>query len=169
MAFGAVWQTPRHDRTGPKSDLHRCLQVAREALLWKLDGLSEYDIRRPLTPTGTNLLGLVKHLAGVEFWYFGDAFGRPPSGPRPWSEEDASNNADMWAAAGESRDQIDGMYQRAWVHSDETIRARRLRVRWVTPLGLFTASIWKRSSSASSPSHSRSPRPSTIGTTTMCA
>ena len=46
---------------------------------------------------------------------------------------------------------------------------RRLRVRWVTPLGLFTASIWKRSSSASSPSHSRSPRPSTIGTTTMCA
>jgi Protein of unknown function (DUF664) len=51
----------------PKSDLHRYLQAAREALLWKLDGLSEYDIRRPLTPTGTNLLGLVKHLAGVEF------------------------------------------------------------------------------------------------------
>ena len=46
---------------------------------------------------------------------------------------------------------------------------RRLRVTWVTPLGLFTASIWKRSSSASSPSQSRSPRPSTIGTTTMCA
>ena len=62
------------------------------------------------TPTGTNLLGLVKHLAGVEFWYFGDAFGRPPSNPRPWSEEDVRNNADMWATAGESRDQIDGMY-----------------------------------------------------------
>jgi hypothetical protein len=59
-----------------KADLHRYLQAAREALLWKLDGLAEYDIRRPLTPTGTNLLGLVKHLAGVELWYFGDAFGR---------------------------------------------------------------------------------------------
>ena len=46
---------------------------------------------------------------------------------------------------------------------------RRLRVTWVTPLGLFTASIWNRSSSPSSPSQSRSPRPSTIGTTTMCA
>lgn len=110
----------------PKSDLHRCLQVAREALLWKLDGLSEYDIRRPLTPTGTNLLGLVKHLAGVELWYFGDAFGRPPSGQRPWSEEDARNNADMWATADEPRDQIVGMYRRAWAHSDETIQTLAL-------------------------------------------
>jgi len=45
---------------GPKADLHRYLQVAREALLWKLDGLGEYDVRRPMVATGTNLLGLVK-------------------------------------------------------------------------------------------------------------
>ena len=32
-------------------------------MLHKLDGLSEFDLRRPMTPTGTNLLGLVKHLA----------------------------------------------------------------------------------------------------------
>ncbi len=107
---------------GPKADLHRYLQAARDALLWKLDGLSEYDVRRPLTPTGTNLLGLVKHLAGVELWYFGDAFGRPPSGPRPWSEDDARNNADMWATADQSRDQIVGMYRQAWAHADETIQ-----------------------------------------------
>ncbi len=50
----------------PKADLHHYLQAGREALLWKLDGLSEYDIRRPLTPTGTNLLGLVKHVASME-------------------------------------------------------------------------------------------------------
>ena len=111
---------------GPKADLHRYLQAAREALLWKLAGLSEYDIRRPVTPTGTNLLGLVKHLAGVELWYFGDAFGRPPSGPRPWSEDDARNNADMWATADESREQIVGVYRQAWAHSDETIQARDL-------------------------------------------
>jgi hypothetical protein len=113
-------------RAGPKADLHRYLQAAREALLWKLDGLSEYDIRRPLTPTGTNLLGLVKHLAGVELWYFADAFGRPPSGPRPWSEDDARNNADMWATADESREQIVGMYRQAWAHANETIQARDL-------------------------------------------
>jgi hypothetical protein len=29
----------------PKADLHRYLQAARGALLWKLDGLSEYDVR----------------------------------------------------------------------------------------------------------------------------
>lgn len=61
----------------PKADLQRYLQSARDALLWKLEGLSEYDVRRPLTPTGTNLLGLVKHAAGVELGYFGDTFGRP--------------------------------------------------------------------------------------------
>jgi uncharacterized damage-inducible protein DinB len=104
----------------PKADLHRYLQAAREALLWKLDGLAEYDIRRPLTATGTNLLGLVKHLAGVELWYFGDAFGRPP-GERPWSADDARNNADLWATADESRDLIAGMYRRAWAHADQTI------------------------------------------------
>jgi uncharacterized damage-inducible protein DinB len=106
----------------PKADLRRYLQAAREALLWKLDGLAEYDIRRPLTPTGTNLLGLVKHLAGVELWYFGDAFGRPPR-ERPWSADEARDNADFWATADESRDQIAGMYRRAWAHADQTIEA----------------------------------------------
>ncbi len=61
----------------PKADLQRYLQSARDALVWKLEGLSEYDVRRPLTPTGTNILGLVKHAAGVELGYFGDTFGRP--------------------------------------------------------------------------------------------
>jgi hypothetical protein len=64
----------------PKADLLGYLQGARETLLWKLDGLGEYDIRRPLTPTGTNLLGLVKHQTGGEFIYFGDIFGRTRPG-----------------------------------------------------------------------------------------
>jgi uncharacterized damage-inducible protein DinB len=117
-----MWQTPRMTGADAKADLHRYLQDAREALLWKLEGLAEYDIRRPMTPTGTNLLGLVKHLAGVELWYFGDAFGRPP-GQRPWSPDDARNNADLWARADESRDEITGMYRRAWAHADQTIEA----------------------------------------------
>ncbi|HJZ04073.1 MAG TPA: DUF664 domain-containing protein, partial [Streptosporangiaceae bacterium] len=77
----------------PKADLRRYLQVAREAMLWKLDGLSEYDVRRPMVPTGTNLLGLVKHLASVEFGYFGETFGRPFSERLPWLEEGAEPNA----------------------------------------------------------------------------
>ncbi|GAB2476541.1 DinB family protein [Streptosporangium sandarakinum] len=118
----------------PKSDLHRYLKVAREALLWKLDGLSEYDIRRPMTPTGTNLLGLVKHVAGTEAGYFGDVFGRPFPEPLPWMEDDAEANADMWATAEESRDEIVALYRRVWAHSDATIEALELdaagRVPW---------------------------------------
>ena len=105
----------------PKEDLHGYLRTVREALLWKLDGLSEYDVRRPMTPTGTNLLGLVKHVASVEVGYFGEVFGRPFPEPLPWFEDGAEANADMWATADESREQIVGLYRRAWAHSDVTI------------------------------------------------
>jgi len=121
VAVGTGWQIAGMTKSDPKADLHRYLQAAREALVWKLDGLSEYDIRRPVTPTGTNLLGLIKHLTGVELGYFGDTFGRPPAEPLPWSEDEP--NSDMWATADESREQIVGLYRRAWAHSDATIEA----------------------------------------------
>ncbi|BFU46174.1 DinB family protein [Krasilnikovia sp. MM14-A1004] len=118
----------------PKADLHQYLQAARDALLWKLDGLSEYDVRRPVVPTGTNLLGLVKHLAGVEAGYFGETFGRPFAQPLPWMAVDAEPNADMWATAGESRAEITDLYRRVWAHADATIDALALdaigRVPW---------------------------------------
>ena len=74
--FGA-WQGVGMALPDPKDTLIEYLQTGRDAMVWKLDGLSEYDVRRPMTPTGTNLLGLVKHLASVELGYFGDTFGRP--------------------------------------------------------------------------------------------
>ncbi|MEU3027611.1 DinB family protein [Streptomyces incarnatus] len=109
-----------------KADLRRYLQSARDALLWKLDGLSEYDARRPLTPTGTNLLGLVKHVATMELGYLGDVFGRPSGEPLPWLAEDAEPNADMWATADESRRFVVELYHRAWAHADATIEALAL-------------------------------------------
>jgi len=123
--------------TDPKATLQRYLRTAREAVLWKLDGLGEYDIRRPMTPTGTNLLGLVKHLASVEFGYFGETFGRPSGEELPWVEDGAEPNADMWATAGESREQIVELYHRAWAHADATIDALDLdavgHVSWWPP------------------------------------
>lgn len=102
-----------------KENLHGRLRRDREALLWKLDGLSEYDARRPLTATGTNLLGLVKHVATVEARYFGEIFDRPS--PEPLSRWQDSDGSDQWAAEGETRDQIVGFYRRTWEHSDATI------------------------------------------------
>ncbi|MGW8984678.1 MULTISPECIES: DinB family protein [unclassified Streptomyces] len=105
----------------PKADLQRYLQSARDALLWKLEGLSEYDVRRPLTPTGTNILGLVKHAAGVELGYFGDTFGRPFGEVVPAFEDDAEANEDMWATADESRADILALHRRVTEHADATI------------------------------------------------
>ncbi|WP_328223500.1 DinB family protein [Streptomyces sp. NBC_00104] len=117
-----------------KADLLFYLQSARDALLWKLEGLSEYDARRPLTPTGTNLLGLLKHAAGVELGYLGDTFGRPSGEALPWLDGDAEPNADMWATADESRADIVEFYRRAWAHADATLDALPLdtvgRVPW---------------------------------------
>jgi uncharacterized damage-inducible protein DinB len=105
----------------PKDDLRVYLQDARDVLLWKLEGLSEYDVRRPLTPTGTNLLGLVKHLTGAEALYFGATFGRPFAGTPLWITGDAEPDSDLWARPEETREEIVGAYRRAWAHSDETI------------------------------------------------
>jgi len=117
-----------------RTDLRFYLQSARDALLWKLEGLPEYDVRRPLTPTGTNLLGLVKHAAGVELGYLGDTFGRPSGEPLPWLADGAEPNGDMWATAEESREDVIGLYRRAWAHADATIGALPLdtagRVPW---------------------------------------
>jgi uncharacterized damage-inducible protein DinB len=107
-----------------KAQLLSYLRTAREAVLWKLEGLSEYDIRRPMTPTGTNLLGLVKHLAAVDAGYFGETFGRPFPGPAMrWDDDQAGFNADMYAAEDESRADIEGLYRQVWTHSDATIEA----------------------------------------------
>jgi hypothetical protein len=123
--------------TGPdlKATLLLYLTRGREALLWKLDGLGEYEIRRPMTPTATSLLGLLKHEAWTETGYFGEVFGRPfPEAP-PWEDGgDSDPNADMWATAAETRADITGLARRAWAHADATIGALDLdapgRVPW---------------------------------------
>lgn len=106
-----------------KEHLHDHLRRVREALVWKLDGLGEYDIRRPLTATGTNLLGLVKHLAVWESRYFGEVFARPFPEPLPRWDDETANDAAFWAAGHETRDDIVGLYQRVWQHTDATINA----------------------------------------------
>jgi hypothetical protein len=105
-----------------KAELHQNLQASRATLLSKLDDLTEYDRRRPMTPTGTNLLGLVKHLAGLEYAYLGDSFGRPASESMSWIEDGSIwEGGDMWAKPDESSEYIIGLYQRACAHADDVI------------------------------------------------
>ena len=122
------------DHPSTKDQLRRYLRDARDTMLWKLDGLGDYDVRRPLTPTGTNLLGLVKHLAGVEAGYFGATFDRPFPEDLPWWTDAAELNADLWATADESRADVVALYRRVQQHADATMEALDLdavgRVPW---------------------------------------
>ncbi|SDE53436.1 Protein of unknown function [Blastococcus fimeti] len=117
-----------------KADLRSYLQEGRDVLVFKLDDLSEYDLRRPLTPTGTNLLGLVKHLAYVEMGYFGPTFGRPVAEVEPWMAEEGEPNWDLWATPEESRADVLALYRRAWAVTDATVAELALdaagRVPW---------------------------------------
>ncbi len=104
-----------------KEYLHGDLCEARKTILWKLNGLSEYDARRPMTRTGTNLLGLVKHLTMTEARYFGEVFGRTFAEELPWAAVDAELDADKWVTVNESRTEVIDRYLRVCQHSDKTI------------------------------------------------
>jgi uncharacterized protein DUF664 len=98
------------------------LRDRRAHLLAKLDGLGEYDVRRPMTPTGTNLLGLVEHVAYVQLGYLGDVFGRPSGDPYPW-DDGGEEDADMCATPEESRADVLQLYAFSAAHADATVGA----------------------------------------------
>ncbi len=113
--------------TDLKDALHSKLVVVRAAVLAAVEGAGEHELRRPMTPTGTNLIGLVKHLVGVEHVYLGESFGRPAPDVLRWVEDGSVwDGADMWATAEESSDEIVALYRRACAHSDETVAALAL-------------------------------------------
>jgi uncharacterized damage-inducible protein DinB len=112
------------DLTDPKAALSHYLQSSRDALVWKLDGLGQRELRMPRTPTGTNLIGIVKHMANVEIGYFGDTFGRTwPTPHERISEGDyeADPQADWYASDGESCGDVLDLYRRVWTFADATI------------------------------------------------
>ena len=103
--------------------LLRYLERERDNFSRTLEGLSDYDVRRPMTPTGTSLLGLTKHIATVTLGYFGECVGRPSGIDLPWdNEEGYAQNGDMWATADESREELLDLYARAWAHAEESVR-----------------------------------------------
>nr|WP_246256718.1 DinB family protein [Isoptericola halotolerans] len=107
-----------------KQMLLHYLHDVRESLVWKTQGLSERELRMPRTPTGTNLLGLIKHAASVEAGYFGEVFGRPWPTPEELPTEaqvDEDPNVDFYATADESAEHIIDLYRRVATFADTTI------------------------------------------------
>lgn len=125
---------------GEKESLQASMDRHRDAVLWKVEGLDDEALRRPMTPSGTNLLGLVKHLAAVEYWWFADTFGQEHE-ELPFDDDD--ENADLRVDAGESTAEVLAFYARARSSSDEVIgkfgledlgrneRGEKVTLRWV--------------------------------------
>jgi len=109
--------------TDLKTVMHDQLRAQRAALLAKLDGLAEREARLPRTPTGTNLLGLVKHVACCEAGYFGEVFDRPIGVPMPWDEPgiDEGDNHDMFAVETEAMADVLTFAETCFRHADTTI------------------------------------------------
>ena len=128
------------DMSDPKTALHHYLQETRDALIWKLGGLTEREARLPRTPTGNNLLGVVRHCLNVEAGYFGPTFGREFPTPEELvsSEEfDEDPQADWYAREDETKDGLIDLYRRVGAFADQTIEQLPLdapgKVPWWRP------------------------------------
>jgi uncharacterized damage-inducible protein DinB len=109
-----------------KRHLRAYLEEQRQALLSKVDGLNEHELRMPRTPTGTNLIGIVKHCLNVEYAYFGPVFGRalePTSGIVDPAAYDDDPQADWYASADETTAGLIQCYRRVQAFADETIES----------------------------------------------
>ncbi|HVX44473.1 MAG TPA: DinB family protein [Mycobacteriales bacterium] len=116
-----------------KQSLHESLDRHREVVLWKLKGLDDAQLRRPMVPSGTNLLGLVKHLASVQFGWFCSCFGRQSE----WIEWDPDDyDADARIKPSESTADILAYFARARSATDEVIGSVEIDQSVVPPPGL---------------------------------
>jgi len=101
-----------------KDTLLAMLDNNRAILAWKLEGLSFEDARRPVVESGTSLLGLVKHMAWVELWWFDDFFAG--SGvDYPWSEDDP--DADFRIEDDETIESVVALYTAAVERSQRVV------------------------------------------------
>ena len=109
---------PEPPLAGPPVELTGAfLDFLRATLLWKIDGLSDDDLRRPLTPSGVCLLGIVKHSAYVERSWFRRVFAAEDVS-FPWTETDP--DADWRIEPNETTAAIVAFYQ------DECARSRAI-------------------------------------------
>lgn len=124
-------------RTGAeKQILSAFLDQQRDVVLWKLDGLTDDQLRQPVTPGGLYLLGLVKHLAGVEYYWLCDIFGRPAE---QWS---LAVSDDVQIEPGDTTDSVLGDYMRARAASDQAISEVHLDTTATTWLGDTVSFRW---------------------------
>ena len=105
---------PRDD-SGELDTALAFLSFARHCVLKKADGLSDEQLRRVLTGSGTSILGLVQHLAEAERYWFGHHLAGAA-----W---DPGHEHGMTVPAGRGPAEVLAGYRAAIADSDRAIRA----------------------------------------------
>ena len=104
-----------------RASLTGWLDYHRATLLQKCEGLTDDQLRRPMVPSGTSLLGLVKHLTEVEHGWFVRTFAQLDE-PYLFATDD-DPDADMAATAQETTEDLIAGYRRACARSREIVAA----------------------------------------------
>lgn len=97
---------------GERDLLVEFLDYLRESVVIKAGGLSDEDVRKPMVPSGTNLLGLIKHLTMADVFWFHYSF----------AGEDVAIPSEHLEADDTPESVIEG-YRAAWAHSNELVAA----------------------------------------------
>lgn len=115
---------------GERDALTQHLAVHRATLLAKVDGLAEEDLRRPMTASGLNLLGLVRHLTVTEHGWFLVIFAGEPD---PYA--DMEGDAEFRAADDEPASAVLDRYRETCARADAVVAAAGLDDVVTTPGG----------------------------------
>ena len=116
--------------------LSEFLDQQLDVILWKLDGLTDDQLRQSVTASGMCLLALAKHVAGVPSYWLCEVFGRPYE-PWPGTETD-----DVELDPGDTTDSVLGYYARARAASDQAISELDLDATGTTWLGDTVSFRW---------------------------
>lgn len=105
---------PGRDLTESEADvLLFFLNRVRDSIVRASSGLSDEQQRAPGVPSGTSLLGLIKHLTAVEEHWFQLVF----------LGGNLSVDMSMDVPAGAGRDELVAAYRKACARTDEIVRA----------------------------------------------
>ncbi|HZD69777.1 MAG TPA: DinB family protein [Actinomycetes bacterium] len=114
---------PPDTLTDPHQLLVSYLDYYRDAVLRKLDGLSEQELRSSRLPSGWTPLALLKHLAGVERRWFRWGFAAEQVDV-PWLEHGPDGT---WhVAAEETTDEVKALFDDECARSRQIVAAARL-------------------------------------------
>ncbi len=91
------------------------LAFQRATLLMKLEGLDDASLRRPMTPSGLSLLGLVRHLTVTEHGWFIAIYGGEPD---PYDDDP---EADFRVGPDESTSAVVELYRRTCERADQIV------------------------------------------------